>query len=224
VEPSGEAPSGEPSSAPSGEPSASASGSAPPPEQPPLIVAKVADQGTATIDDDKIVGGATFEMRLDDGDGTYEPDGADGPVLATVDATHGFAIFHPTSPGHYWITEVAAPTGLATSDPVLITYSGSDDNCGWYRGEMRCVADDDGVAGFVIVAFKDPPTGSVEAAQGDGNLPATDTAESARPEPAPGGGTWAALLIVFIVSLAAFSLTLSQRRPRTRSSSESPRD
>jgi len=162
-------------------------------------------------------------MRLDDGDGTYEPDGADGPVLETVDATHGFAIFHPTSPGHYWITEVAAPTGLATSDPVLITYSGSDDNCGWYRGEMRCVADDDGVAGFVVVAFKDPPTGSVEAAQGDGNLPATDTAESTRPEPSP-SGTGAALLIVFIVSLAAFSVTLSQRRTRIRSSSESPRD
>jgi hypothetical protein len=59
---------------------------------------------------------------------------------------------------------------------VLVAYDGSKDNCGWYRGQMRCVADDDGIGGFVIVAFKDPPTGSVEALEGNGNLPATDTA------------------------------------------------
>ncbi len=177
---------------------------------------KVADQGTATIDDDKIVGGATFELRLDDGDGKYEPDGADGPVLATVDATSGFAVFHPEVAGSYWITEVTAPPDLAMTDPVLVPYDGSDKNCGWYRGQMKCVADDDGVAGFVVVAFKNPPTGSVEALEGGGNLPATDTADEPQQASTPSDPTWAVLLLVFVVSLVAFAVAPS-RRPRARS-------
>ena len=56
------------------------------------------DQGTPTVKDDEVVGGAVFEFRSDDGDGQYEPTGDDGPVLATVEATHGFAVFAPSEP------------------------------------------------------------------------------------------------------------------------------
>ena len=54
--------------------SASPSGSVlPETGEPPIIVTKVDDQGTKNRDDDQIVGGAKFEIRLDDGDGVYEP-------------------------------------------------------------------------------------------------------------------------------------------------------
>ena len=68
----------------------------------------------------------------------------------------------------------------------------------------------------MIVAFKDPPTGSVEAAQGDGNLPATDTAEDTAQQ-STSSGPAVALIIVFIVSLATFTVVLSDRRRRARS-------
>ena len=61
-------PSALPSESASAEPSALPSGSAEPPVDPPLIVIKVADQGTSSTDDDEVVGGARFELRLDDGD------------------------------------------------------------------------------------------------------------------------------------------------------------
>ena len=212
--PSG-SPSLEPSALPSGSasaaPSALPSGSAEPSGDPPMIVIKVADQGTESTDDDEVVGGARFELRLDDGDKAYEPDGEDAPLLASVDAPQGFAIFKPTTPGDYWVTEVTAPAGLATMPAVLITYTGSPEECGWYRGELVCRPDEDGTGGFVLVAFKDPPTGSVEAQTGGANLPATDTAPAATPEPSVSPGV--PFGAIFALSLAVVALVLRRRRP-----------
>ena len=158
-----------------------------------------------------MVGGARFELRLDDGDEAYEPDGDDAPPLASVDAPQGFAIFEPTTPGDYWVTEVTAPTGLATMPAVLVTYTGSDEQCGWYRGELVCRPDDDGTGGFLLVAFKDPPTGSVEAETGGANLPPTDTAPAATPEPSASPGV--PLGAIFALSLAVVAIVLRRRRP-----------
>jgi len=199
-----------PSESASGSPSALPSGSAAPSGDPPLIVIKVADQGTPSIDDDEVVGGARFELRLDDGDEAYEPDGDDAPLLASVDAPRGFAVFEPTTPGDYWVTEVTAPTGLATMPAVLVTYTGSDEECGWYRGDLVCRPDEDGTGGFVLVAFKDPPTGSVEAQTGGSNLPETDTAP-ATPEPSASPGV--PVGAIFALSLAVVALVLRRRHP-----------
>jgi hypothetical protein len=174
-------------------------------------VIKVADQGTASTGDDEVVGGARFELRLDDGDGVYEPDGEDAPPLAAVDAPEGFAVFEPTTPGDYWVTEVDAPTGLETMPAVLVTYAGSDEQCGWYRGELDCRPDEDGTGGFLLVAFKDPPTGSVEAQSGGSNLPPTDTASAAAPEPTASPGV--PIGATFALSLAVVAIVLRRRRP-----------
>ena len=131
--------------------------------------------------------------------------------LASVDAPQGFAIFQPTTPGDYWVTEVAAPTGLATMPAVLVTYTGSDEQCGWYRGELDCRPDDDGTGGFLLVAFKDPPTGSVEAETGGSNLPPTDTAPTATPEPSASPDV--PLGAIFALSLAVVAIVLRRRRP-----------
>ena len=41
---------------------------------PPIIVAKVNDQGTDTPRDDSLLRGAAFAIHADDGDRTYEPE------------------------------------------------------------------------------------------------------------------------------------------------------
>ena len=135
---------------------------------PPLIAVKVNDQGTSSIEDDRITGGATFELRADDGDGRYEPDGDDAPVIDVAAAPRGFAIFLPPAPGDYWITESSPPAGLDIAPPQLVTYTTDVEACGVIGAHRRCVPDDDGVGGFTVVAVLDSPTG--------GSLPAGATA------------------------------------------------
>jgi hypothetical protein len=140
---------------------------------PPIIVAKVNDQGTQETSDDRIVPGAVFEFRLDDGDGAYEPVGDDAPVLAEIEATDGFAVFTPSETGRYWVTESTAPPGLDVADPILVEYTASAQNCGLAGSRLACQPDDDQSGGFLIVAVVDSPTGGV--GPDDITAPPTDT-------------------------------------------------
>jgi hypothetical protein len=186
-------------------------GTLPPPVDPPLIVVKVNDQGTTATSDDEIVGGATFEFREDDGDGTYEPAADDAPVLASVDATHGFAVFEPPGPGDYWVTEATPPAGLDSAPPQLVTYEvpPAPQNCGVLRGRTTCRADDDATGGYVIVAVLDSPVGGVAAAP---TLPRTDTVNEAGGRPA--GGLW--FVLVGLLSLSGALLHATRRRAARR--------
>ena len=179
-----------------------------PPVAPPIIAAKVDDQGTSDPADDLIVGGATFEFRADDGDHVYEPTGDDAPVLATVEATHGFAVFTPPAPGQYWVTEVSAPPGLDTAPPQLVSYSvpSTPQNCSVVRSVSHCVLDEDASGGFVVVVISDSPSGGVESGTGGGTLPATDTGSDGT-----GPSAWIALVAVVALSCAGF-LAVSHRR------------
>ena len=170
------APTSTPTTAPTGTvgPTATATataaptGTLAPAGDPPLIVAKVNDQGTSTTEDDRITGGATFELRVDDGDGRYEPADDDAPVIATDVAPRGFAVFHPPGPGDYWITEIDPPNGLDVAPPQSVTYTTNVEACGVLGDRRTCVPDDDGIGGFTVVAVMDSPTG--------GSLPAGATA------------------------------------------------
>ncbi len=164
------------------------------------------DQGTADTSDDRIVGGATFEFRKDDGDGVYEPTGDDAPVLAEVDATSGFAVFTPPSAGSYWITESVAPPGLGIAPPVLVDYTLSPENCGVDRGIKQCVPDDDASGGFLIVVVNDSPGGGVGGA--DKTPPPTDVATGTDVQP---GEVLAAIGLLLLLS--GIVLTRLPRRP-----------
>ena len=143
-----------------------------PPVDPPIFVAKVNDQGTSETSDDRIVPGAVFEFRLDDGDGRYEPVDDDAPVLAEVSATYGFAVFTPSDTGDYWVTESTPPPGLEIADPILVSYTASSENCGLAGSALRCEPDDDQSGGFLIVVVADSPTGGVGP---EVTAPPTDT-------------------------------------------------
>ena len=157
--------------------------------------------------DDRIVPGAVFEFRQDDGDGTYEPDGDDAPVLATVDATYGFAVFTPSEPGDYWVTESTAPAGLGTAAPILVHYTASSENCSLSDHVVQCVADDDQSGGFLIVVVVDSPIGGTGA---EVTSPPTDTVPDDVKRPV--NIVPAVLSLVLIAAVALVSVRNRQSR------------
>ena len=126
-----------------------------------MIVAKVDDGGTADRTDDQLLPGAAFEVRPDDGDGVYEPDGDDAPALDGDDLGAGFTIYAPDAPDRYRAAEVDAPAGYDVAAPILVDYAVPDpaENCVVIEGDRRCLVDDDGTGGFVIAVVFDSPTG-----------------------------------------------------------------
>ena len=193
-----------------------------PPVDPPLIIAKVNDQGTPQLSDDRIVGGARFEVRQDDGDGTYEPAADDAPVLADLEATHGFAVFTPPGSGDYWVTEAEAPPGLEIAPPQLVTYTipAAPRNCGIQLGRTTCVPDEDQSGGYVILAVMDSPIGGIAPATADPTLPRTDTGSAIADR--GNGGLW--LVIVGLLSMSAgLLLHTSRRRSPARVMMPAPR-
>jgi hypothetical protein len=192
-----------------------------PPIDPPLIIAKVNDQGTPQLSDDRIVGGARFEIREDDGDGAYEPAADDAPVLADLEATHGFAVFDPPGAGDYWVTEADAPPGLEIAPPQLVTYAPppAPRNCGILRGRTICEPDEDASGGYVIVVVMDSPFG-VAPATADPTLPRTDTGSAIEDR-----GNWGlGLVIAGLMSMSAgLLLHTSRRRSAARVAMQAPR-
>ena len=168
---------------------------------------KVNDQGTATVEDDRITAGATFELRADDGDGHYEPSGDDAPVIATDLAPRGFAVFHPPGPGDYWITESDPPAGLDIAPPQLVTYTTDVEACGVLGEQRRCVPDDDGIGGFTVVAVMDSPTGGSLPA--GATAPPTDTAVQVDPR---SDDTGALLILSTLLTLSVGLLYETRRR------------
>ena len=122
------------------------------------------------LDDDRVVGGATFSIHLDDGDGRYEPDGDDAEPDVRVDAPEGFAVFHDVEPGAYWVVEVSPPEGLAVAPPLLVDHTNpnASRNCVIVVERRRCEADDDDSGGFILAVVVDHPV--------DKPLPPTDVA------------------------------------------------
>jgi hypothetical protein len=150
------------------------------------------------------VGGAQFEIRADNGNGFYEPDGADAPVLASLDATYGFAVFNPPGPGSYWVTESSPPAGLTKAPPQLVHYTvpTASLNCAVLHGTETCDPDDDNSGGFLVVVIVNSPTGGVG--------PETDTA--APVEDAPATGPW----LVIVGALAGWAVVFPRLLRRRR--------
>ena len=115
----------------------------------------------------------SFEIRLDDGDGVYEPDAEDGAPVATLDATKGYATYQPPESGDYWVKEVSPPSGLATAKAELVAYDATDvRNCAVANGHKKCQVDEDGSGGFVIAVVSDAPVGHPLPPQTDTVTPA----------------------------------------------------
>ena len=128
-------------------------------------MAKVDDRGTATLRDDRLLRGASFAIRVDDGDGRYDP--VTDKVVAQGTADSGFLVFRAPPEGDYWIVETDAPSGFETAAPVLVSHDPTDEhrNCVTQGGHRTCVRDEDQSGGFLLVFVRDTPAG----------LPPTDT-------------------------------------------------
>ena len=84
-------------------------GTVAPAGDPPLIAVKVNDQGTSTIEDDRITAVRTSSCVQMMATVAMRPNGDDAPVIDTADAPRGFAVFDPPGPGDYWVTETNPP-------------------------------------------------------------------------------------------------------------------
>ena len=170
------------------------------------------DQGTPDLSDDVVMGGDTFAFYLDDGNGVFEPETADAPVLATIPAPHGFAVFTPPGPGDYWVVEVAAPPDMDIAPPQLVTYviPPAPLNCVVDLGRSSCAADEDASGGYLVVIVSNSPTGGVDPTSGELTQPPTDGLTSAAEAPVPG----LPLVVIGVVSVSIGLLIDLRRRSR----------
>ena len=167
-------------------------------------MAKINDKGTSDRDDDHLAGGAVFVIRVDDGDGTYEPGGDDGSPIAELEAEHGYGVFVPPGPGDYWVKEKTPPKGLTTAPAMLVEYAApsSPENCLVLDGKKQCVADDDNNGGFTMAVIQDSPK--------DIPPPATDTVT----EDGPANNTPWFVIAALIGTIAAATLITGPSRRR----------
>jgi hypothetical protein len=133
----------------------------------PVIVAKINTKGTEPIRDDRLLRGAHFVIRTDDGDGEYEPDDGDEVVFDGV-AQYGFLVFQEPPAGDYWLSELDAPTGFERAGrPTFVTVEPRNPtaNCFQVGTRVRCLPDEDQSGGFLVVVVPNVPA----------ELPPTDT-------------------------------------------------
>jgi hypothetical protein len=187
--------------------------------QASILIAKYDNKGTESVDDDVALDGATFEVYLDDGDGSFD---ATSDTLAFGPATTvgGLLDTDPLDEGSYWIVETVVPAGFTGSDPILVDLNiDSAVTCVWDAlGLVECIDNDgdvDGLSWTIVEVENTPvgatgtpaptatPTGEVEGATGTPNitLPPTDTALGG--PAAPGGGGWRLVLLAMAGLLAA---------------------
>jgi hypothetical protein len=113
----------------------------------------VDNRGTADRADDLLIGGATYAVAPDDGDGIFERN-EDGPVLFQISDPSGIAVLRNLPPASYWVIETTAPPGYDVAAAVPYRPSGgtSAQSC-FDAGTLTCFADPAGggmTAVFVV--------------------------------------------------------------------------
>ena len=115
------------------------------------------DRGTANRGDDVAIGGATYAIVQDDGDGVYEA-GKDGPTIVQVSSPSGVAVLRHLPQAQYWVVETIAPAGYDLSAAVPYSPrlpSNAAQNC-FSTGTVTCYADPGG-GGMATVFFVNTP-------------------------------------------------------------------
>jgi hypothetical protein len=191
------------------------------PQQASILIAKVDNKGTADPDDDVALDGATFEVRLDDGDGVFETD-QDVLVFGPEAAAGGLLDTSLLDEGKYWIVETGVPSGFDGSDPILVELNTDDSQtCLWdAAGLIGCEPNQGDVSelSWTIVIVDNtphhPPTGEVGGATGTpagsakATLPATDTLDGTSQ---PAGENWRLILLAMAGLLTAMLMLTPAR-------------
>ena len=121
------------------------------------------NRGTADRADDLLIGGATYAVAPDDGDGVFERN-EDGPVLFQISDPSGIAVLRNLPPAAYWVIETTAPAGydLAAAIPYHPTNGASAQSC-FDAGTLTCFADPAGGGMTSVFVVNTPlPTISTE--------------------------------------------------------------
>lgn len=209
-----------------------------------ILIVSLDTRGTDSTDDDVLVDGSTFSVRLDDGDRAFDASldaVADGPTPAPG----GLLDTALLGPGWYWVETVAAD-GYEASPPILVELNtDGTKTCVWDAGGLtECQANDAGAEGLswtmVLVrnapsatptaaptpaptaAPTDPttaPTGAVEGETGRPavTLPPTDRVNVGR-EPAPTPGVAGVVILLLLIAAMAVAIASSTRAAAVRRS------
>jgi hypothetical protein len=187
-----------------------------------ILIAKFDDRGTADTSDDLMLDGASFNVYLDNGNGTFEP--GDKLVFGPATTTDGLLDTDPLEAGSYWIVESVVPAGFTGSDPILVDLNTDDSvTCIWDAlGKISCEENVGNVANLswtIVLVANTPiaetptPTGAVGGAVGTPGpgitLPPTDTLS---PGPsAPAGDGWRLILLAMAGLMSAALLVRPAR-------------
>lgn len=205
-----------------------------------ILIVSLDTRGTDSIDDDVLVDGSSFAVRLDDGDRAFDAS-LDAAVDGPTPASGGLLDTAPLGPGWYWVDAVA-PDGYEAPPPILIELNTDETRtCVWDAGgPIECQANDAGAEGLswtmVLVrnapaatptsaptsaptaAPSDPtpgPTGEVQEATGRPavTLPPTDRVGPGREPAAVPAAAWVIVLLLSFSALIA--RTARSRRAAT---------
>ena len=168
--------------------------------------------------------GASFNVYLDNGNGTFEP--GDKLVFGPATTTDGLLDTDKLEAGSYWIVESVVPAGFTGSDPILVDLNTDDSvTCIWDAlGKISCeenVGDVANLSWTIVLVANSPiaetptPTGAVGGAVGTPaphvTLPPTDTLS---PGPsAPAGDGWR-LILLAMAGLMSAALLVTPTRAR----------
>ncbi|MGK2849573.1 MAG: hypothetical protein ACSLFN_01465 [Candidatus Limnocylindrales bacterium] len=209
-----------------------------------ILIVSLDTRGTDSTDDDVLVDGSSFSVRLDDGDRAFDASldaVADGPTPATG----GLLDTALLGPGWYWVDAVA-PDGYEAPPPILIELNTDGTRtCVWEGSELsECQANDAGAEGLswtmVLVrhapsalptatptaaptsAPTDPtttPTGAVEGATGRPavTLPPTDVVGAGREPASTPAAAWVVFLLIAFSTLTAWTAWSSRAAAVRRS-------
>jgi hypothetical protein len=195
------------------------------PQRASILIAKVDNNGTADPDDDVALDGATFEVRLDDGDGIFETE-QDVLVFGPEVAAGGMLDTSLLGEGMYWIVETGVPSGFDGSDPILVELNtDAAQTCLWdAAGLIGCEPNQGDVSELswtIVIVDNTPhsrPTGEVGGATGTpaasakATLPRTDTIDGTSQ---PAGDNWR-LILLAMAGLLTAALMLTPARAVVR--------
>jgi hypothetical protein len=187
-----------------------------------IRIIKVDNNGTLDdFDDDVLLDGASFAVRMDDGDSVYEED-EDSLVFGPAASVDAELVTDLLQPGSYWIVETLVPAGFVGSDPILVELNtDSSQVCLWdFTGSLGCEANDFEEDPWTVVIVDNAPeaaeptpapTGGVGGATGTPQvpgitLPPTDALGTTTS--APAGESWR-LILLAMAGLMAAALVLT---------------